>query len=226
VTPQTWPCPLPAGGLAREYAIAFDRRRKHRLLIVPALFDEANKMRRLTLEVMRRLDASGIDSFLPDFPGCNESEQPLHAQATEDWLDAMSAAMAHFGATDILGIRAGCLFTPKDLPTWHYAPVKGETILRQMLRARILASREAGIEEDRQQLVDLALAQGIELAGYQLSADFFEGFQRLVPAQSEDIHPVEQSMIGGSGLWLRAEPDENREQADALAAVLSIGTTF
>jgi hypothetical protein len=44
-----------------------------RLLIVPALFDEGNRMRRLTVEVMRRLAASGIASVLPDLPGLQES---------------------------------------------------------------------------------------------------------------------------------------------------------
>jgi hypothetical protein len=48
-----------------------------RLLIVPALFDEGNRMRRLTVEVMRRLAASGIASVLPDLPGLQESTFPL-----------------------------------------------------------------------------------------------------------------------------------------------------
>ena len=30
-------------------------------------------------------------------------------------------------------------------------------------------------------------------------------------------------MLGGGGLWLRAEPGEDRAQADALAAIIAIG---
>jgi hypothetical protein len=34
---------------------------------------------------------------------------------------------------------------------------------------------------------------------------------------------IAQDMVGGGGLWLRAEPSEDRAQADALAAILAIG---
>jgi hypothetical protein len=37
-----------------------------------------------------------------------------------------------------------------------------------------------------------------------------------------DLIPLDQETIGGSPLWLRAEPDENAEQADALAAVVAM----
>lgn len=221
MTPATWPCPLPAGGAAREYALVFDRGRQHRLLIVPALFDESNRLRRFTVEVMRRLDAAGIDCFLPDLPGCNESLQPLERQDTTDWTDAATAAARHFKATHALGIRGGCLFTPTGLPVWHYAPVKAASILRQMLRARILAAREAGREETRELLAETAVVSGIELSGYRLGADFFRHFEKMAPASRAAT--IAQEAVGGSGLWMRAEPDEDSAQADALAAILIAG---
>jgi hypothetical protein len=223
VTPAGWPCPLPGGATSQEYALAFDRGRERRLLIVPALFDEANRLRRLTVEVMRRLDGADIDCFLPDLPGCNESLQPLNVQTPDDWRDAVSAAAAHFGATHALGIRGGTLLTPAGVPCWHYAPVKGSSVLRQMIRARIVASREAGLSETQQGLLDKALADGIELTGHRLSADFVGQFQPLVPREGSQVQEIGQDMIGGGGLWLRAEPDEDRNQADALAAILTIG---
>ncbi|MCJ2187285.1 alpha/beta hydrolase family protein [Novosphingobium beihaiensis] len=219
MTPATWPCPLPAGGEAREYALVFDKAREPRLLIVPALFEESNRLRRFTVEVMRRLDAAGIDSFLPDLPGCNESLQPLERQDTTDWLDAAAAAARHFGATHVLGLRGGCLFTPPGLPAWHYAPVKAATLLRQMLRARILSAREAGDEETRELLAETAAISGIELSGYRLSASFFRHFETMVPGARATT--IGQDAVGGSGLWMRAEPDENAAQADALAAILT-----
>jgi hypothetical protein len=223
MTPLTWPCPLPGGGVAEEYALTSGRDRAARLLVVPALFDEANKLRRLTVEVMRRLDGAGIDSVLPDFPGCNESLLPLEIQTCDDWRDAMGAAARHFGATHVLGIRGGCLFTPRDLPAWHYAPVKGASVLRQMVRARILASREAGREEKREELMDHASRDGIELAGHRLGAEFVGEFEKLEPRDSGRVSEIGQDMIGGAGLWLRAEPGDSAEQADALAAVLAVG---
>ncbi|SFG27861.1 hypothetical protein SAMN05518801_11364 [Novosphingobium sp. CF614] len=242
-----WPCPLATGGNAQEYALVFDRQRPRRLLIVPALFDEGNRMRRLTVETMRRLDVIGIDSFLPDLPGCNESLRRLQDQTPTAWLEATAAAARHFGATHVLGIRGGCLFTPPSLPCWHYAPAKAAAILRQMLRARMLASREAGREENREDLAAMARSTGIELAGYALGADFYREFEVMLPAALEQgtrnpnrdplrtsggeadfprdapATPITQDMLGGSGLWLRAEPDEDRDQADALAAILARG---
>jgi hypothetical protein len=221
MSPLTWPCPLPDGGNAEHYALSFDRRRERRLLIVPALFDEANRMRRLTVEVMRRLDGAGIDSFLPDLPGCGESLQPLDAQTPAIWRAAMTSAAALFGATHVLGIRGGALVTPAGLPGWHYAPTKGASILRQMIRARIVASREVGVGETQDGLLEHGLAQGLELSGYAIGAAFLREFQALTPA--EGAFEIPQDLIGGGGLGLRAQPDEDRAQADALAAVLAIG---
>jgi hypothetical protein len=218
MTPTTWPCPLPGGGTAEEFALACDGGRARRLLIVPALFDEGNRMRRFTVEVMRRLDAGGVDTFVPDLPGCNESLQPLDRQTPADWQSAVNAAAHHFAATHVLGIRGGCLFTPAGLPTFHYAPLKAASTLRQMLRARMLSAREAGREESREQLTELALTHGITLAGCALGADFYRDFEAMVPVGDATL--IGQEQVGGSGLWLRAEPDENAEQADALAALL------
>ena len=215
-----WPCPLPDGGSVEEHALAFDDFRRCRLLIVPALFDEANRMRRFTVEVMRRLDLSGIDCVLPDLPGNNESLQLLELQTPDLWRGAMLAAAKHFRASHVLSIRGGALVTPPGLPTWHYAPVKGASQLRTMLRARILSSREAGITESQEDLLKQGLQHGIELSGYRLGPAFVQQFQPLVPAEATVI---DQDMLGGSGLWLRAEPGEDRAQADALAAVLAIG---
>lgn len=221
MTPILWPCPLPVDGSAEEYALAFDKGRAHRLLILPALFDEANRMRRLTVEVMRRLDGAGIDSLLPDLPGCNESRQPLDDQTPTHWRNAMAAAASHFHATHVLGIRGGALLVPNGLPGWRYAAVKAASILRQLLRSRIIAARERGVDENQEGLLAIGLSEGIALSGFRLGATFLQEFQALEPQAG--LTEIDQGMIGGSGLWLRAEPDEDREQADALAAVLAIG---
>lgn len=223
MTPLGWPCPLPGGATAEEYAIAFDRGREHRLLIVPALFDESNRMRRFTLEVMRRLDAAGIDCVLIDLPGTNESLAALEAQSLGGWRSAVAGAMQHFCTTHLLAIRGGCLIAPDTAPGWLYAPAKGGSILRQMLRARTLASREAGREESREELVTKALGEGIELAGYRIGPQLFADLEHAEAAYGDGQSVIEQAMLGGAGLWLRAEPGESREQADALAAIVAMG---
>ena len=73
----SWNAPDGAGEHSRELALTFDTGRTARLMILPPLFDEHNKLRRPIVSVMRRLDRAGIDSVLPDLPGCNESPAPL-----------------------------------------------------------------------------------------------------------------------------------------------------
>ena len=150
----TWPCPDASGAVQDEYALIFDRQRPRRLLVIPPLFDEANKLRRQLAEVMRRLDHAGIDCFLPDLPGCNESPRPLREQTLQGWRHTATAAAEHFRATHVLAVRAGAIIAPSSLPGWRYAPVGGASILRTLLRARIIAQREAGREETLAQLAE------------------------------------------------------------------------
>ena len=221
--PARWPCPLGHGETAGEMALSFDQHRRWRLLIVPALFEEANRLRRFNVEVMRRLDNAGVDSFLPDLPGCNESLQPLESQTPMGWRTAMAAAAKHFRASHVLTIRAGALLVPDGLPGWRYAPLGGASALRQLLRARIVASREAGTAETQETLLAAGLDNGLELAGYRLSADFIGQLQSRGAIDAPEFWDIDQDMLGGSGLWLRAEAGEDRAQADALAAILAIG---
>lgn len=216
----SYPCPLPDGSSANEYALVFDRGTAQRLLIIPALFDEGPRLRRLCFDVMRRLDGSGIASFLPDLPGTNESLATLHQLDLADWAAAISAAANCFNATHILALRGGGLIAPPGLPGWGYAPVNGASQLRTMIRARILSSREAGLEEHGEGLLIEAQEHGIELAGYRLGAAMVQQVQSALPAPA--LSEIEQDLLGGSPLWLRAEPDADAAQADALAAYLTL----
>lgn len=222
---ESYPCPLPGGAAASELALTFDGGRDARILIAPALFDEANRMRRMTVEVMRRLDGAGIDSFLPDLPGCNESEQNLAQVEPEDWRMALEAAARHFRASHVLAIRGGGLVAPPKLPGWHYAPVKGASLIKTMLRARIIAAREAGREENAAELMEQGREGGIELAGWPLSAEMLRQLDQMVPPRRSDLATIDHETIGGNALWLRAEPGEDPAQADALAAVVTMALT-
>lgn len=216
-----WPCPAPGGAPREELALVFDHAREHRLLVLPAWFDEANKLRRLTVEVMRRLDLSGIDSILPDLPGCNESEAPLGEQTLASWREAAAAAAAHFRATHVWSIRAAALIAPDGLPGWSYSPLSGSKVLRAMLRARTIAAREAGAAERVEELQARGRSEGIELGGWHLGAEMFRAVEQAEPAPGPVA--IAPDLIPGAGLWLRAEPAEDPEQADALAAMLAIG---
>jgi hypothetical protein len=205
-----------------EYALAFDRGREARVLVVPALFDEANKLRHFTVEVMRSLDAGGFDAILPDLPGCNESLAPLEEQSLLQWRTATEAAASHFAATHYLAIRGGALVTP-TLPGLRYAPATGSSILRAMLRARIIASKEAGREENREALLEQGRASSLELAGYRLGPQMIRQLETAEPNGGVALANIAQAEIGGASLWLRAEPDHDAEQAHALAAIVVAG---
>jgi hypothetical protein len=213
-----WPCPGP-GGPSEEYALALDRNRSRRLLIVPPLFDEANRMRRMLADFMRLIDQAGVDSFLPDLPGCNESLQDFSAQSLHAWRNAMQIAARHFRATDVLAVRGGALVFPNALPGWALEPAKGATILRQLIRARVIASREEGSHEDSAALLELGRTEGLELAGWRLGASLVAGLENALP-QVEGHHMIAQSQLGGAGLWLRAEPAPAPAQSAALARIV------
>lgn len=219
----TWSCSLPGGGTAEELALSHDKGRPYRLLVIPPLFDEANKMRRFLAEIMYRFDLSGIDSFLPDLPGWNESMQPLAQQSLKSWRIAMAQIVAEFRSTHCLAVRSGALLAPNDLQGWNYAPQSGKQLLRNMLRARVLASKEVGRQETTDNLLEEGHRGGLTLGGRALGADMVKQLQNAVTPADPSKRLVEQTDLGGAGLWLRAEPDEDHEQADALAAVVAIG---
>jgi hypothetical protein len=218
---STWSLPLADGRSAEELLVAFDRGRAVRLLVCPAWFDEANKLRRFTVETMRRLDAAGIDSFLPDLPGCNDSLSPLDEQTLAGWRAGMASAAETLQATHVLAIRAGALLAPHTLPGWLYAAQSGPKTLRGMIRARTIAAREAGREEKAEALTALGRSEGLILGGWSIGAALFRELETAEPALAEGQSEITQSMLGGPGLWLRAEPAEDAAQSDALAAMIA-----
>lgn len=219
---STWNIPASDGGLpGEELLVSFDRGRASRVLICPAWFDEANKLRRFTVEVMRRLDRAGIDTLLPDLPGCNESMAPLEIQTLESWRAWMVSACEALGATHVLAIRAGALVAPAHLPGWHYAAQTGPKMLRGMIRARTIASREAGIDETSEYLSAIGRETGLVLSGWPLGPALFRALESAVPALAPGQSDIAQSALAGPGLWLRAEPDEDAGQADRLTALIA-----
>lgn len=216
---STWTPPAPDGTPAgEELLIAFDRGRDLRLLVCPAWLDEANKLRRFTLEVMRRLDRAGVDCLLPDLPGCNESLAPLQFQTLEGWRSHMIAAAEALRATHVLAIRAGALVAPTALSGWHYAAQSGPKLLRGMIRARTIAAREAGRDETSEALMAQGRAKGLTLGGWAIGPALFAALETAEPVLAPGQSELAQSALGGPGLWLRAEPGEDAGQADRLAA--------
>lgn len=209
-----WPSPTGCD----EFVLSFDEGRPRRVLVIPALFDEGNKLRHFTVEVMRRLDCSGVDCFLPDLPGTNESLAPLAEQTLAGWRDYLRAAADHFRATHVLAIRAGAVLDPGGLPALHYAGTKGASQVRTMARAQAMAEKETGNPVTREDLLARGQETGVTLAGYQLGAHMVRDLlQADMPTPTASIG---QGELGGGGLWLRAEPAHEPEQANRLAKLV------
>lgn len=219
----TWTAPLPDGTQREEAALVFDKGREHRLLVIPPLFDEANKFRRQLVEIMRRLDLSGIDSVLPDLPGTGDSLLP-HAEVTLAGLrKAAQAACEDFRITHCFCVRTGAMYSPSSLPGWRYAPIAGRNSLRSLLRARTLAAQERGESETTADLEAQGKASGLVAGGWHIGPELFAALGAEKLPHTPQMVDIDHETVGGSPLWLRAEPDEDPEQADALAAIMAIG---
>ena len=212
--PGIWPCP----DSGSEYALIAEAGGSSRVLILPALFDEANKLRRLTAALMRELQGLGIASACPDLAGCNESLADLSQQSLSTWTAQAAAACDHFAATHVLTIRGSALIAPQGLPVISYAPIAGTSLLRGMLRAKVISEREAGREASREALLEQGRMSGLDLAGYSLSAAMLGQLEQASPPEADTIA---QGDVGGAGLWLRAEPGHDPVQAKKLAQAIA-----
>lgn len=216
-----WPCPLPDGGTANELLLSLGGDGSQTVLIAPPFFDEHNKLRRQMVEIMRRLAEAGIGSTLPDLPGWNESAQPLGAQNLATWRAAMTAMAEHVGATHVLTFRCGALLAPEGLSGWKYAPHTGAKQLRGMIRAAVIAARESGREMSSDALMAEGRENGLTLAGWEIGPQLFRDLADADDDGAPHLTEISQKDVGGRGLWLRAEPDEDADQADALARLLA-----
>jgi hypothetical protein len=210
-----------APGGSEELALSFGEDGAKRLLVLPAWFDEGNKLRHVTVEAMRALERLGVASILPDLPGCNESVAPLDQQDLSGWRAAAAKAAQQLGCSHVLAIRAAAMIAP-DLPGWAWAPLPGKSALRAMLRAQVIASKEAGSAETSDALLETGKTSGLVLAGHRLGARMIAGLADAeLPALL--LAPIAQAELGGPGLWLRAEPQYDPAQAEALAQIIAEG---
>ncbi|MFT6008579.1 MAG: hypothetical protein ACI9TB_001815 [Parasphingorhabdus sp.] len=206
-----------------------------RVMLVPPLFDEMNRLRKMMVDVMRSLAALEVGSFLPDLPGTNESQIALERITLSDWQTAIQACAQQHEISHIASFRGGALtVTAMDKAShWIFSPVKGATILRTMLRTKVAADRESGLNTSLADLTAKAEAGPIELAGNILGSNLFAQMnaaeipelnnQRIIRLES-DNKPSDMQ-IPGSALWLRAEPDDDLAMSSAIAEDIAVWIT-
>ncbi|MFC4295553.1 hypothetical protein ACFO0A_10855 [Novosphingobium tardum] len=219
-----WPCPAAAGETishTQEFALETGPGDGPRVLVIPALFEEANRTRRLLVSTMRMLAAEGVGCVLPDLPGCNESLSPLGKQTLSSWRNAVNAALSHFGAAHILAVRGGASLAPAGVIGWRLAPAPGSVLLRQMVRARMLADREGGNFRPEEDYHVEGRTHGITLGGYRLSAQMVSELEADGAPPLDALRDIAADALPGSPLWLRIEPGENAAQSRELAQMIA-----
>jgi hypothetical protein len=197
------------------------------ILIVPPLFEEANRTRRTLVLAMRALAAEGFAAVLADLPGQNESLVPLACVDLARWQDALAAVAAEVdGPVVMASVRGGALIDhqAKAAAWWRLAPVGGASLLRTLMRARVSADREAGLTSSLEALQEQAQTAPLLLAGNLLSPAMIG---QLGASEARAVEPLRSIGLGADGiagtpLWLRAEPGEDSAMAAAIAADISV----
>jgi hypothetical protein len=222
VTPPTF-LTYDFGGQS-EFCLCFGERHAARtIIIIPPLFDEMNRTRRMLVEVMRTLAGRGICSLLPDLPGFNESLANISKQTVGTWRQALEEAAVQLNPTHIVSLRGGTLIDDvADRPILRLAPVKGASLLKTMLRSRLLADKEAGINSTIEGLMASAESGFLELSGYNLSDEMLQSIQDAAPSTSCQFQEIALADIDGTPLWLRAEPQDDARMSAAFADKLDV----
>lgn len=166
-------CYRPATGVVRR-----------RVVLLPPLFEELNKCRRLCALVGRELAARDCEFVHVDLSGTGDSSGEAGEATWVTWHAELLAAIGTGNAGDapplvLLSLRAGSLLAPAVLagltqPVARYVAAQpvldGKQYLQQLLRLRVMASKFAGNEESVASLRALS-ADGamLEVAGYDLN---------------------------------------------------------
>lgn len=194
------------------------------VLLLPPLFEEANRLRRTLMLTMHALADAGIASLLPDLSGQNESLVATENATLSLWREEAAAVAAREPVALVASFRGSCLIDGHiAAPHWRCAPVSGSSLLKAMLRARIASDAENGVRSDSAQLLAQAQTAPLLLAGNLLSPQMIAELGEAEPQAVTSLRTVKigsasEDAIAGTPLWLRAEPGEDGDMARAMAA--------
>ena len=199
------------------------------VIIIPPLFDEANRMRRTLILTMHALAALGHHSLLPDLPGQNDSLMDTTDATLDRWRSALAEVAASNPAPQIVASwRGGALIDDAAsgaIGWWRMAPQSGASIVKTLMRTRIAGDKAAGRTTTIDQLQAMARDGALELAGNRLNAAMITGLEGAHPAAVTPLRAVQtgdgDGRITGTALWLRAEPGEDAAMALAMANDIS-----
>lgn len=209
-----------AGGL--EAMLRFGPAGGPIVVMLPGLFEEHNRTRSFAVTICRMLADRGVASVLPDLPGQGESVIPTQDATLDGWRDALSSVIEAQTALNpvlVASMRGGSIVCSEVgvYGHWRLSPITGQTIFRDLMRARAVAGDDLAGEGD----------QSIEAAGNVINramADALEAHVALGPTGAplrtirleNDPAPADLK-LPGVPLWRRAEPGNDPALAGLLA---------
>ncbi len=197
------------------------------VLIAPALFEEANRLRAFTVAVMRGLAERGIASILPDLPGTNESLIATEDATLVDWRAAFAAAVPSRPA-HVVAIRGGALVDTdaEVVGRYHLSPPTGADIVRDLVRTRLAGMREGGGAFDPAD-IDRP-GPPITLSGNVIARDLLVALKKAAPSVADrtirlesDTRDADRKVVGRP-LWRLSEPDTDVMLAETIAEDIAL----
>ena len=181
------------------------------VILIPPLFDEANRLRKTLVDVMRGLAALGFGVMLPDLPATGESITDFQPTTFDDWQVALAALVAvrkERGQTVLLAaFRGGALIdhAPEVTARWRLAEETGQRLLRDL--SRMVLARSFRTKGD----------DPLDESGYVFPPAFKAALENATPQPASMLRSVRlthdpkeaDARIEGSPLWRRAEPGED-----------------
>lgn len=190
------------------------------LLLLPPLFEEMNRSRRLLADLGRALAGRGIGSVLADLPGTGDAPGAPNVGAWQAVATALVAELSASRPLWIFAMRGGALLSDGAGTNGLYrlAPMSsGAVPLREMMRAQAIADQERSGARTGPSAYEARLARGetVTLAGYDVAPALAADLGAL--ALPEAAVPLRTGSVEGPPVWRQAEP----APAPAFAAALA-----
>lgn len=213
-----------------EQYLHFGRKHPRQILLIPPFFEEMNRTRWLLLAAMRTLDEARIGTILPDLPGQNESLVPDSGISIAMWGAALERLAAQSGVIIdmVAAFRSGAILDDAVdcARRWRMAPEDGPNLLRQLIRTRLAADREAGLSTSKALLLAQARHECIELAGVEMPPALIQELENATLPVHDDVRTVRlegsaapaDAYLSGKPLWRQSEPEEDHWLAQQIAA--------
>jgi len=216
-----------------EQYLHLGRKHPRQILIIPPFFEEMNRTRWLLLAAMRTLDEARIGTILPDLPGQNESLVLDSGISIGMWGAALERLAAQSGVIIdmVAAFRSGALLDDAVdcARRWRMSPEDGPDLLRQLVRTRLAADREAGLSTSKALLMAQARHENIELAGVEMSPALIQELENARLPVHDEVRTVRlegsaapaDTYLSGKPLWRQSEPEEDHWLAQQIAADLA-----